>query len=207
MEVQHEPSTILTISGGQIRDKFSPGHGTEPAFRQWKIKENHNIKSKLSQKHHPNHFCDTQLILTSQNLLTWKDLARTQVNVGVLDFSTEAFDKVPHGRLLSKLSIYGIDGEVAQWIRVMIVDGSSSDQAEDHSGVQQGTVLTHVILTIHQWFTIGCGSPNWSRPLRGWLFDSPIHQDHPRTGPISRRSKCFTELGPELGTAIQCQKV
>ena len=80
--------------------------------------------------------------------MTRKDPARSQVDVGVLDFA-KAFDKVPHGWLLSKLQIYGIDGEVAQWIgaflndrtQAVIVDGSTSDQAQVHSGVPQGTVL------------------------------------------------------------------
>ena len=101
----------------------------------------------LSPRNHgfrKHHSCDTQLSITIQDLLTRKDSARSQVDVGILDFA-KAFDKVPHGRLLSKLRIYGIDGEVAQWIGVflndrtqaMIVDGSTSEQ----SGVPQGTVL------------------------------------------------------------------
>ena len=87
------------------------------------------------------HSCDTQVILIIQDLLTRIDRARSQVDIGVLDFAN-AFDKVPHGRLLSKLRIYGIDGEVAQWIRAflldgtqaVIVDGSTSDQAKVCSG-------------------------------------------------------------------------
>ena len=97
------------------------------------------------RKHHA---CDTQLILTIQGLLIWKDLGRIQVDIGVLDFA-RAFDKVPQGRLFSKLRICGIDGEVAQWIesflhdrtQAEIVDGSTSGQVQLHSVVKQSTVL------------------------------------------------------------------
>ena len=110
-----------------------------------------DVHSALSPQNHgfrKRHSCDTQLIITIQDLLTQEDLARSQVDVDVLDFA-KVFDKVPHGPLLSKLRIYGIDEEVAQWIgaflndrtQAVIVDGSTSDQAQVHSGVLQGTVL------------------------------------------------------------------
>ena len=38
------------------------------------------------------------------------------VNVIYLD-SSQAFDKVPHGRLMEKLDKYGIAGKVWDWIR------------------------------------------------------------------------------------------
>ena len=44
-------STILTISGGRIRNhQFVPWAGYKPVFRQWTINESNNIKSKLDQK-------------------------------------------------------------------------------------------------------------------------------------------------------------
>ena len=52
--------------------------------------------------------CDTQLILAVQNLAKNID-DRTQRDVNLLEFS-EAFDKVPHARLLYKLTYYGITG-------------------------------------------------------------------------------------------------
>ena len=66
----------------------------------------------------------------------------------VLDFS-KAFDKVPHQRLMSKLSNYGIKGTTHSWIKSflldrtqrVVVDGESSDWASVESGVPQGTVL------------------------------------------------------------------
>ena len=41
------------------------------------------------------------------------------------------------------------------------------------------SLRTLVILTIYQWLTICCRSRNRSMPLRGWLFNLPIHQNHP----------------------------
>ena len=41
-----------TISGGQTRNLQSlSGQGINPALRQWKIKENHNINNKSAQEH------------------------------------------------------------------------------------------------------------------------------------------------------------
>ena len=94
------------------------------------------------------HSCDTQLILTLQDLLIRKDAVKSQTDVGIFDFA-KAFDKVPRGRLLDKLRIFGIDGEIAQWIsgflrdrtQAVVVDGRSSSQASVLSGVPQGTVM------------------------------------------------------------------
>ena len=48
---KYEPSTIFTISGVQIRNhRFPSTHGTKPNFTQWKIKVDHNVKSKLAQR-------------------------------------------------------------------------------------------------------------------------------------------------------------
>ena len=66
----------------------------------------------------------------------------------VLDFS-KAFDKVLHGRLLSKLWLYGIQGPTLKWIEAfpgdctqsVIVDGCHSTMASITSGIPQGTAL------------------------------------------------------------------
>ena len=94
------------------------------------------------------HSCESQLLITVQDLINRKDKARTQIDVGVLDFA-RAFDKVPHIRLMSKLRLYGIQGEVAAWIssflsqrsQQVVVDGSTSDSADVKSGIPQGTVM------------------------------------------------------------------
>ncbi len=65
-----------------------------------------------------------------------------------MDFA-KAFDKVPHRRLLIKLSHYGIRGPLLAWIETflthrtqrVVVDGEASDFTPVLSGVPQGTGL------------------------------------------------------------------
>ena len=54
----------------------------------------HGAPSPLNHGFRKHHSCDTQLIINIQGLLTRKDPARSQVDVGVLDFA-KAFDQVP----------------------------------------------------------------------------------------------------------------
>ena len=69
------------------------------------------------------------------------------VDVIYLDFK-KAFDRVPHGRLLSKVKALGINGLVAQWISNWLVDrqqrvvinGKFSQWSAVLSGVPQGSV-------------------------------------------------------------------
>ena len=66
---------------------------------------NHGFRSKFS--------CETQLLLTLQDLLTFRD-RKIQVDIAILDFS-KAFDTVPHGHLLGKLQFYGMHGPLLDW--------------------------------------------------------------------------------------------
>ena len=69
-------------------------------------------------------------------------------NLAILDF-TEAFDKVPHERLLMRLNHYGITGPLNDWLRnfehtehnKLSVTVSHLHQSKVISGVPQGTVL------------------------------------------------------------------
>ena len=61
----------------------------------------------------------TQLIVTIQGITSKLRLGKDQVNVILLDFA-KAFDKVPHQRLLYKLSFYGIRGDTLKWIEAFL---------------------------------------------------------------------------------------
>ena len=90
---------------------------------------------------------ETQLIVTIHDLAKGLD-EKAQIDAVLLDFA-KAFDKVPHKRLLCKLSHYGIRGHILKWISTflenrtqrVICDGKESGESNVTSGVPQGTVL------------------------------------------------------------------
>ena len=72
----------------------------------------------LSEKQHgfvSNKACITNLIGAS-DFLTSNIAKKNSVDMILLDFA-KAFDKVPHKRLILKLSNYSIQGELLDWIR------------------------------------------------------------------------------------------
>ena len=104
--------------------------------------------------------CETQLIITVDDLAQILNSVGGQADVKFLDFS-KAFDKVPHCRLCEKLSFYGIRGPLLTWIRdfltnrtqCVMLNSQSSQLSNVLSGVPQGTVLAITLSMLHQQLT------------------------------------------------------
>ena len=117
--------------------------------------DRHGILTPLNHGFRTKHSCETQLLLTLQDLMTYRD-QKDQTDIAVLDFS-KAFDAVPHDRMLGKLEFYGITGPVLNWtaaflknrVQRVVVDERQSRSATMDSGVPQGTVLGPLLFLLH----------------------------------------------------------
>lgn len=109
--------------------------------------EEHKILSPLQHGFWSGHSCESQLIITTHDLIKNFD-QKLQTDILILDFS-KAFDTVLHKHLLHKLKHYGIIGPLHHWIssflmqrtQQVVVEGDHSDTAKVESGIPQGTVL------------------------------------------------------------------
>ena len=120
-----------------------------------KFLDDHNILTDSQHGFRAKRSTETQLLLTINDISKQVDQNST-ITMAILDFS-KAFDKVPHQRLLSKLSAYGIDGNLLAWfssflsnrIQRVVCDGEVSDSKQVLSGVPQGTVLGPLLFLLY----------------------------------------------------------
>ena len=144
----------------------------------WKHLHKHNIIFLFQHRFHWGLSCESQLIETVHDWMTAMD-NKTQVDVILLDFA-KAFDKVPHLRILLKLTPYGITGNTHNWIKSFLsnhkqrvsVNGAMSDITYVTYGVPQGSVLgpVHFLLYINDM------DGNIKSSMRFFAEDSTIYR-------------------------------
>ena len=121
----------------------------------WKHLHKHDIILHFQHGFQSGLSCESQLIETVHDWMTALD-NKTQIDAILLDFA-KAFDKVPHKRLLSKLTSYGITGNTHNWITSFLsnrkqrvsLNGALSDITDVTSGVPQGSVLGPILFLLY----------------------------------------------------------
>ena len=144
----------------------------------WKHLHKHDIILHFQHGFQSGLSCESQLIETVLDWMTALD-NKTQTDAILLDFA-KAFDKVPHKRLLSKLSSYGITSNTHNWITSFLsnrkqrvsVNGALSDITYVTSGVPQGSVLGPLLFLLY----INDINENIQSSIRLFADDSIIYR-------------------------------
>jgi len=88
----------------------------------------------------------------------WTKLLENGCQVDVIYTDLEkAFDKIPHKRLISKLSTYGINKDIISWIKAFLnnrkqrvhIKGILSDWVPEGSGIPQRSLLGQILFIIY----------------------------------------------------------
>ena len=144
----------------------------------WKHRHKHDIILHFQHGFQSGLSCESQLIETVHDWMTALD-NKTQIDAILLDFA-KAFDKVPHKRLLSKLTSYGITGNTHNWITSFLsnrkqrvsVNGALSDITDVTSGVPQGSVMGPILFLLY----INDINENVQSSIRLFADDSIIYR-------------------------------